>query len=153
MPDEVIRQSVEVFAMQRGIPCGLSQYRVAESQASEAETMLGYTKLTAPFTGVITRKLADVGDLASLGRALLEIEDPRTLLLKADVPDGLLDKIHRGDKLLVHIASVSNLFEGEVSEIVPIADPNSRTFFVKLDLPAMPGPRRHPYMVQKLILR
>ena len=118
-----------------------SRYRVAESQASEAGTMLGYTKVTAPFSGVITRKLADVGDLASPGRALLEMEDPRALRLEADVPEGLLDKIHMGDKLLVHVASMTNLFEGIVSEISPAADPNSRTFLVKLDLPALPGLR------------
>jgi RND family efflux transporter MFP subunit len=118
-----------------------SRYRVAESQASEAGTMLGYTKVTAPFAGVITRKLGDVGDLASPGRPLLEIEDPRALRLEADVPEGLLDRIQIGDKLLVNVASVTNLSEGVVSEIAPVADPNSRTFPVKLDLAPLPGLR------------
>jgi RND family efflux transporter MFP subunit len=118
-----------------------SRYRIAESQAAEAATMLSYTKVTAPFAGVITRKLADVGDLASPGRPLLEIEDPRALRLEADVPEGLLDKIRMGDKLLVHVSSVTNLFEGVVSEIAPVADPNSRTFPVKLDLAPLPGLR------------
>ena len=53
-----------------------SHYRVAMASAVEAETMLGYTKIMAPFTGVITRKAADVGDLAAPGRALLEMVGP-----------------------------------------------------------------------------
>ena len=38
--------------------------------------MLGYTKLIAPFNGIVTRKLADVGDLAAPGRPIAEMEDP-----------------------------------------------------------------------------
>ena len=41
--------------------------RVAIAGVTEAETMLGYTKVSAPFAGVITRKHADVGDLATPG--------------------------------------------------------------------------------------
>jgi multidrug efflux pump subunit AcrA (membrane-fusion protein) len=45
--------------------------RIAVAGVTEAETMLGYTKVTAPFAGVITRKHADVGDLAAPGKPLL----------------------------------------------------------------------------------
>jgi RND family efflux transporter MFP subunit len=42
-----------------------SRSRVAVASVTEAETMLAYTTIVAPFDGVITRKLADVGDLAT----------------------------------------------------------------------------------------
>ncbi|MDE3066090.1 MAG: efflux RND transporter periplasmic adaptor subunit [Verrucomicrobiota bacterium] len=118
-----------------------SKCRVADAAAVEAKTLLDYTQVTAPFAGVITRKDADVGDLAVPGKPLLEMEDPRLLRLEADVPEALVDKIKLGDKLPVRIGALETNFTGIVSEIAPSADPNSRTFVVKLDLPSLPGLR------------
>ena len=111
-----------------------SRHRIAAASVTEAETMLGYTRILAPFDGVITRKLADVGDLASPGRALLEMDDPGALRLDADVPEALLRHIQIGAKLQVRVASEDKPIEAVVSEIAPAADPVSRTFNVKLDL-------------------
>lgn len=115
--------------------------RVAVAAVTEAETMLGYTKVTAPFAGVITRKHADVGDLATPGKPLLEMEDSTALRLEADVPEAVVGKLTLGDKLPVRISVVGKELEGVVSEIAPAADPNSRTFLVKLDLPSTAGLR------------
>jgi RND family efflux transporter MFP subunit len=115
--------------------------RVAEAAALEAETLLEYTRVLAPFDGVITRKHADVGDLASPGRPLLDMEDARALRLEADVPEAVAGRIALGDKLPVRISALESLLDGTVSEIAPAADPNSRTFLVKLDLPTTPNLR------------
>lgn len=119
----------------------LAKARVAQAAVVEAETLLGYTKVIAPFDGVITRKHADVGDLAVPGKPLLEMEDSRTLRLEADVPEAVVGKVALGDKLAVNIAAIRSELEGTVSEIAPTADPGSRTFLVKLDLPAKPDLR------------
>jgi RND family efflux transporter MFP subunit len=115
----------------------------AESDASvkEAEAMMGYAKVTAPFPGVISRKLVDVGDLTPPGRALVELEDPKALRLETDVPEALIDRIQLGAKMKVKISSLQGDLEAVVSEAAPAADPNSRTFRVKLDLPTVPGVR------------
>jgi RND family efflux transporter MFP subunit len=118
-----------------------SRFRVADAAATEAETLLGYTKVAAPFGGVITRKHADVGDLASPGKPLLEMEDARDLRLETDVPEAVIGHLALGDKLGVRVSGVTNELEGVISEIAPSADPNSRTFLVKLDLPPTPGLR------------
>ncbi len=118
-----------------------SQLRVAEAAVKEAETLLGYIKVVAPFDGLVTAKRADVGDLASPGRALLELEDPTTLRLEADVPEALMGRISLGDRLALRVPAISAALEGTVSEIAPVADPNSRTFPVKLDLPRAAGLR------------
>ena len=116
-----------------------SKARVARAADNEAETMLGYAKATAPFDGIITRKLADVGDLATPGKPLVEMEDPAALRLEAAVPEAIIDRVSLGSKLMVRIGS--NELEGVVREMSPTADPNSRTLLVKLDLPATPGLR------------
>lgn len=115
--------------------------RVAVATVTEAETMLSYTKVAAPFAGVITRKHADVGDLATPGKPLLEMEDSTALRLEADVPEAVVGKLKLNDRLPVRISALEKELEGVVSEIAPAADPNSRTFLVKLDLPATAGLR------------
>ena len=116
-----------------------SKAQIAAAAAAEAETNLAYGTITAPFDGVITRKLADVGDLAALGKALLEIEDPRVLQFEAAVPEAVINHVKLGARFPVHV--VSNELEGIVSEIAPSADVTSRTFLVKLDLPNAIGLR------------
>jgi len=118
-----------------------SKFRVADATVREAETLLGYTKVEAPFDGTITRKLADVGDLAAPGRSLLEVEDSRTLRLEADVPEAVVGTLTLGDRLPVRLSAMATDLEGVVSEIAPAADPGSRTFLVKLDLPVTPSLR------------
>jgi len=118
-----------------------SAFRVADAAVNEAETLLGYTRVEAPFDGVVTRKHADVGDVASPGKPLLELEDSRTLRLEADVPEAVVGTLTLGDRLPVRIAAAPTALEGVISEIAPAADPGSRTFVVKLDLPATPSLR------------
>ncbi len=115
--------------------------RVAQAALVEAETMQGYTKVTAPFAGVITRKHADVGDLATPGKPLLEMEDSTALRLEADVPEAVVGRLTLGDKLPVRISALETELEGVISEIAPAADSGSRTFLVKLDLTGTSGLR------------
>jgi membrane fusion protein, multidrug efflux system len=110
--------------------------RVAEAALSEARTMMGYANVTAPFDGVISRRLAEVGDLAAPGRPLLEIEDRGELRFEADVPEALIGMVNAGDRLEVTIPTIRKTFNGVVAEVSPTAEAASRTFLVKLDLPA-----------------
>ena len=118
-----------------------TKQRVAKSAVTEAETMLTHTKIVAPFDGVITRKLTDVGDLAMPGKPLLEIESPLTLRFEADVPEALIERVSMGQILPVTLNALPQPLTGTVAEITPIADPGSRTYLVKLDLPQTSGVR------------
>jgi RND family efflux transporter MFP subunit len=118
-----------------------ARFRVADATVTEAQTMLGYAKVIAPFDGVITAKHADVGDLAAPGKSLLDLEDPTTLRFEADVPDALISKIKLQDKLTVRVSPINSTIKAVVSEIAPAADPASRTYRVKLDLSGSPDLR------------
>jgi RND family efflux transporter MFP subunit len=118
-----------------------ARQKVAVASLSEVNTMLGYATVTAPFDGVITRKLAEIGDLAMPGKPLMEIESPGSLRFEADLPETMIDRVKPGDKLQVRIATLKQPLEGTASEISPIADAASRTFLVKFDLPAAAGLR------------
>ena len=118
-----------------------SRARVAEAAVQEAETLLGYSRIEAPFDGTVTRKHADVGDLAAPGKPLLELEDGRALRLETDVPEAVVGTLHLGDVLPVRVDALAADLRGVVAEISPSGDPGSRTFLVKLDLPSHPGLR------------
>ena len=118
-----------------------SRRQIAQSAVAGAEAMMSYVQITAPFTGIVTKKWVDVGDLAAPGKPLVDLEDPSALQLLADVPEALIDNVKLGDPLSVHLASVTHDLTGTVAEMSPVADPDSRTCLVKLDLPETPGLR------------
>lgn len=109
-------------------------FRVAEAVYGEAKTMLGYTTITAPFDGQITSKNANVGDLATPGITLLQLEDNRKLQVVTSVPETLVLQISPGDTLPIHIPAADIGIVGRVAEIAPSVDPLSRTAAVKLDI-------------------
>ncbi|MCB9555750.1 MAG: efflux RND transporter periplasmic adaptor subunit [Deltaproteobacteria bacterium] len=115
------------------------RFAVAQAQTAEARSMLAYATLRAPFGGVITHKLADVGDLATPGRPIAEIEDPQALRLEINAPGALLGFIKVGAEVPVQIAE--SQIKGTIAEVAPVADPNTRTFLVKIDLPTAEGLR------------
>ena len=110
--------------------------RVARAGADEAQTMLGYAQIAAPFKGVITKKFANVGDLAAPGKPLVELEDLTALRFEANIPETLIANVKPGSAVEVTIPAISRSLSGVVAEVAPSADPVSRSFLVKLDLPA-----------------
>ncbi len=114
----------------------------AEASVSEASTAMGFTKIRAPFDGLIVAKLADTGAMAAPGVPLLTLEDPSHFRLEAMVDESEIGLVRSGATVPVVIDSLSNpTIAGKVVQIVPAADPASRTFTVKIDLPANPQMR------------
>ena len=128
-------------ATQSELDAAQARYSVAKSAVAEAEALSGYSKILAPFDGVIARKLADEGDLAMPGKPLLELEGRAGLRLVADVPALLASHVEQDAKLAVRVDTLPDAITGTVAEISPVADPDSRTVRVKVDLPPNPGLR------------
>lgn len=112
-----------------------TRLRTADAALVEARTMLQYTAITAPFDGVVTRKLVEVGDLATPGKPLLEMENSSLLRFECEIPEALIDRVAMGAELPVTVDAAGAALSGKVSEIAPSASAGSRTFLVKLDLP------------------
>ena len=132
--DEVSRRAEASAARLEAVR---SQTDAARAQESGAHTMLGYTRLAAPFAGVVTSRMADPGTMASPGVPLLQVDQAGVLQLEATVDESAIGTIHKGMKSQVSIDSASSAeITGTVSEIVPTADPSSHSFLVKIDLPS-----------------
>ncbi len=112
-----------------------TRLRTSDAALVEARTMLQYTEISAPFDGVVTRKLVEVGDLATPGKPLLEMENSSLLRFECEIPEALVDRVSMGAELPVMIDAAGATLTGKVSEIAPSASAGSRTFLVKLDLP------------------
>jgi RND family efflux transporter MFP subunit len=114
----------------------------ASAALTQAQVSLSYTRIRAPFTGLITQKLADVGTLATPGMPLFSMEDTRRYRLEAAVDENDIGLAHLGTPVPVFVDSLGNAaVAGRVAQIVPAADPASRSFVVKIDLPADAGLR------------
>ena len=109
----------------------------ANAALAQARTSLGYTRLRAPFAGVVTEKKADAGMLASPGMPIFTIEDTRSYRLEVAVDESELRHVRIGQVSPVMIDALENVqLSGKVIQIVPAADAASRSFLVKVELPA-----------------
>jgi len=134
----------EVQSRSKAASARLAMVRSQEGEARAAEsaarTMQGYTRIHAPFDGVVTERKVDPGAMATPGSPLLTIEKAGALRLEISVDESLLSLVHAGASIPVMIDTLgSQPVAGKIIQIVPTADPGSRSFLVKIDLPAAPG--------------
>lgn len=130
--DEVSRRSEAAAAT---FDAMRAQTNAARAQESAARTMMSYTRLVAPFAGVITTRMADPGTMAAPGVPLLQVDQAGALQLNATVDESAIAAIYKGMKAPVVIDGESSQIAGVVAEIVPAADPSSHSFLVKIDMP------------------
>lgn len=117
-------------------------YKVALAAERAVRADLTYTLIKAPFAGVVTEKMIELGELAAPGRPLLKLEDRRPRRLEATVSETDISRLREGQRLTVRLDALpGRVLEGRVSQILPSADPSTHSFTVKVDLPAGSGIR------------
>ena len=120
----------------------------AQRALDEANMNLNYTQIRAPMDAVVIDKRADVGDTVSPGQVLVSLYDKMQLI--ANVREGLMKHLKTGQDIGVYIDDIGTACTGTISEIVPQADPATRTFLVKVVGPCHAGVR--PGMYAKLLV-
>ncbi|OPX92810.1 MAG: Multidrug resistance protein MdtE precursor [Syntrophorhabdus sp. PtaB.Bin006] len=109
---------------------------VSRSKAllAEANVYLGFTKIRAPQSGVVTEKRIDVGSMANPGTPLMTVEDTSRFRVEAPVDERLSGIVKAGTPVYVDVAAMGRRLTGNITEVVPAVNPASRTFLVKIDL-------------------
>ena len=131
--DEVNARYQAALARRDIAQAGQAQARAVLSQA---RTSLDYTRIRAPFNGIVTHKKADSGTLASPGMPIFTVEDIGRYRLEVAVNESDLWCARPGGRVSVAIEALGNTeLKGKVMQIVPAADPASRAFLVKIELP------------------
>ncbi len=110
--------------------------RFAQGALAEAEAMLAYSTVRAPFDGVVTEKHALPGDLATPGLPLLVLESNQHLRAEGNLPEKLASALHIGDALPVVVEDSAAPVTGKIEELSSAADAVSRSLLVKVALPA-----------------
>ena len=105
----------------------------ATSQAVSAQTAFSYSRIVAPTDGVVTAKFVDAGTLVMPGTPILTVEDAAHYRVETGLPEAYLGRARVGQAIPVELNE--HLLEGHVGEVAPAADPATRTFLVKIDLP------------------
>lgn len=109
----------------------------AKAALAQAHVSLDYTRIRAPFDGVVTAKKADAGSLAIPGMPILTVENVRRYRLEITVNESDLRYVRIGQSVPVVIDALDSAeLRGKLNEIVPAADASTRSFLVKIDIPA-----------------
>ncbi|WP_419781029.1 efflux RND transporter periplasmic adaptor subunit [Maridesulfovibrio sp.] len=133
-----------------GLDAAGAGVRQARKGVEEAGIGLGYTTIKAPADGEVAKRMVEPGDLAFPGKSLMLIQTGGALRLEALVREGLIGQVRIGQKLNVDIQALGERAEAVVEEVVPSADPLTRTFLVKAGLEPLPG--LYPGMFGRLLV-
>jgi RND family efflux transporter MFP subunit len=109
--------------------------RYAQAAAAEAEAMLDYATVRAPFAGVMTEKHVLPGDLATPGLPLLALESTSHLRAEGTIPEKAATGLRPGDTVAVSLDDGAAPVSGRLEEISTAADAVSRSVLVKVALP------------------
>jgi len=122
----------------------------ARALVNENAISIEYTRILAPEDGIVLQRFVEPGDLALPGRPLVALRTSGALRLEAYVREGLITRMTPGAALQVNIETLGRLVTATVEEIIPYADPNSRTFLVKATIP--PVEELYPGMFGRLLI-
>jgi RND family efflux transporter MFP subunit len=131
----------EIKARHQSAEARRDMARAGEAQANarltQARTSQGYTRIHAPFAGLVTEKKVDAGMLAAPGMPLFTVEDTRSYRLEVTVDESELHSVRLGQVSPVTIDALGDAqLSGKVVQIVPAADAASHSFLVKVEIPA-----------------
>ena len=118
------------------------QGREIQSRAEIAQLKLSLDRLTirAPFTGVVVRKLTDLGQWIAAGGDVADMVELGKLDVRIEVPERYYGELTGGVEAAVSFEALSALrVTGRVIAIIPRADPQARTFPIKLRIPNPEG--------------
>lgn len=106
----------------------------AKQMENEVNAQFAYTRITAPFSGTVTAKYANSGDLANPGMPLLTIAKTGQYQVVAMVPENQISSLKKGQKALIWLKSIEKEINGTVNEIAVSSSNTGGQFIVKLNL-------------------
>lgn len=128
-----VRQTEKDMAAQ-GVARAEARLKQAQEGSKASAAMSDYTRIIAPISGIVTSKPADLGATVFPGQPLMSIEDEGSYQLELSLPESVATRVRPGSPLQVTLDALGSTFAAKIAEIVPTADPGSRTFTAKIDL-------------------
>ena len=135
----------EVEARRSEVRADAATLKLRQAEQRREQERLQRHSLTAPFAGVISRKLSETGEWVTPGDAVLELVADRGLRIDFPVPQRFFPRISTDARIEVRLGSLpTQPVSARIGEIIPVSDPSARTFVVRVypeqaDLPLIPG--------------
>jgi len=132
----------QIASAQSSLSAAEQQVRVSEAELARVNTMFSYTRVTAPFAGVITKRYADTGSMIQAGTAsdkqalpLVELSENTLLRLILPVPESAVATVHVGQQVNVRVPTLKRSFTGKVSRFADSLALDTRTMHTEVDVP------------------
>ncbi len=137
---------------QDDVAAARSALEQARANVSYIQAQIGYTYIRAPMSGTATAVEADPGEGASSADPVVTITDNASVFVRGSLPETKLQNAAVGDTVDVIVDALGKReFTGEITEIIPSADPDTRTFDIKVRLDNSDG-RLHQGMYARIVL-
>lgn len=135
------------FATQSALDAQSAAAAAARAQAAEAQASIGERVITAPFSGWVSLRNISPGAVVNSGTAIATISDISTIKLDFPVPETALSAIRPGLTIDARSAAWPDQpFRGQIAQVDPVVDPNTRAVMVRARL-ANPDGRLKPGML------
>ncbi|BAY78167.1 putative efflux transporter, RND family, MFP subunit protein [Nostoc linckia NIES-25] len=126
--------SFQVQQARAGVKQARSQVQQARAEVKPTIANLNRSIVKAPFAGVVTKKHTQVGAIAGFGQPLVTLESSDRLQFSVVVPESMKSLVKQGDEVEVQLDALKRSVRGQVNQIIPSANPNSRSFTAKIAL-------------------
>jgi RND family efflux transporter MFP subunit len=153
-----LESEAQVSSAKAQLSAARQQLEMAQANQRQYNAMANYSRITAPFAGVITARLADTGALIQGGTSassgagpVVRLAEVSKLRLVLPVPESIASQIHLGDPVKARVQALNQDFEGKVSRFSDSLDRQTRTMETEIDFANGDG-RLIPGMYAEAIL-
>ena len=132
----------QVSAAKSRIASTEQHIHVAQADQARVKTLFQYAVITAPFTGVVTKRYANTGSLIQAGTSsqtqampVVRLSENGLLRLALPVPESVVPLIHLGGRVDVRVSALNRTFPGVVARFADKVDESTRTMKTEVDVP------------------
>jgi RND family efflux transporter MFP subunit len=131
----------QVATAKSAIAAAEQQLAVSKAMAGKTKTLLDYTRITAPFAGVVTHRYADTGAMIQAGTSsqtqampVIKLSSIAKLRLSIAVPESAVAQVKVGMPVDVRVDAVKRTFSGVVARFAGKVNPDTRTMETEVDV-------------------
>ncbi len=132
----------QIASAKSSLAASRQQVDVHKAELSKTRTMMDYTRVTAPFAGVITKRYADTGSMIQAGTAsqtqampVVKLSQNAMLRLILPVPESAVPNVRIGQQVEVKVPSLNRGFPGRVARFSEKVQLSTRTMDTEVDVP------------------
>jgi RND family efflux transporter MFP subunit len=123
------------FLSQAALDQAAATWKAAQGAAGASGAALSYGAVTAPISGIVAQRQVELGEMATQGKALITVYDPKGMRVIASLPQYKLAELKKADRARIEFPETGKWIEATKVEILPTVDARSHTAMARLYLP------------------